>query len=60
MVVRIDVDLLVSYDQEKRGLYYLLIRAINHGIHLTEILSRACNLEDALEFINFKDFLVLK
>jgi DNA polymerase elongation subunit (family B) len=34
LVIRIDVDLLISYDQEKRGIYYLLMRSIQYGIDL--------------------------
>jgi DNA polymerase elongation subunit (family B) len=54
LVIRIDVDLLIAYDQEKRGIYYLLIRAIQYGIDLIDVLSRSGSLEDSLEFINFK------
>jgi DNA polymerase elongation subunit (family B) len=44
LIIRVDVDLLIAYDQEKRGIYYLLMRSIQYGIDLCDVLSRSGSL----------------
>lgn len=38
----------------------MLMRSIQYGIDLIEVLSRSGSLEESLEFINFKDFTIIK
>ncbi len=35
LIIRVDIDLLITYDQEKKGIYYLMCRGISHGIDVT-------------------------
>lgn len=46
VVFRLDVDLFVSWDMEKRGLRYLLQRGIANEINMAACLSRVNDLED--------------
>ena len=57
LVFKFDPDCLISYDQEKKGFYYMVNRAAANGLNYCEILSR-CQLElDYLyEVVVFADF----
>lgn len=40
LVFKFDPDLLISYDQEKKGIYYLVNRGAAHSLNYCELLSR--------------------
>ncbi len=61
MVFKFDPDCLISYDQEKKGLYYLVNRASSHGMNYCEMLSRSqLELDYLYEVVVFTDFELLK
>jgi hypothetical protein len=57
LVFKFDPDLLISYDQEIKGVYYLVNRAAVHGINYCEMLSRSMSeldyIYDVVIFTNF-------
>lgn len=44
-IFRLDPDLLVTYDQEKRGIRYLSQRGYSYGINFQSLISRVCDLD---------------
>jgi hypothetical protein len=60
IVFRVDVDIFVSWDMEKKGLRYLLQRGIMNDINMSECLSRSNDLEHLFEHINFIDYKSIK
>jgi hypothetical protein len=60
IVFRVDVDLFMSWDMEKKGIRYLLQRGILNGMNIATCLSRVSDLEDIFEHINFTSFTSLK
>lgn len=44
IVFRIDPDLLISYDQQKKGIRYMTQRGFNWGMNLQQLLSRTADL----------------
>jgi translation elongation factor EF-Ts len=53
IVFRVDVDIFMSWDMEKKGIRYLVQRGIENGINISACLSRTNDLEDLFEHINF-------
>jgi DNA polymerase elongation subunit (family B) len=45
LVFRVDPDILMTWDMERRGIRYLAERGIAHGINIANCLSRACDME---------------
>lgn len=61
LVFKFDPDCLISYDQEKKGLYYLVNRAAYNGINYCEMLSRCLDDLDYLyDVVVFTDFELVK
>lgn len=60
IIARIDPDFLVSFDLEKRGIRYLCQRGFAHGVDFASMVSRACELDDLFQFLNFREFQVVK
>lgn len=61
LVFKFDPDCLVSYDQEKKGLYYLVNRAAANGLNYCEMLGRAhLELDYIYDVVVFADFELLK
>lgn len=46
VICRLDPDLLVTYDQEKRGIRYLTQRGFAYGINFQSLISRSCELDE--------------
>ena len=61
LVFKIDPDLLVSYDHEKKGIYYLVMRAYAHKLNYCNLLGRALeDLDDLFDIVTFKDFKMVR
>lgn len=60
IVFRVDVDIFMSWDMEKKGVRYLLERGIVNNINVASCLSRTNDLEDLFEHINFIEYESLK
>lgn len=56
IVFRVDVDIFMSWDMEKKGVRYLLERGIANNINVASCLSRTNDLEDLFEHINFIEY----
>ena len=59
-VFRIDPDIFMSWDMEKKGIRYLLQRGVINGINMAACLSRVSDLQDLFQYINFTNFTCLK
>jgi hypothetical protein len=44
IVFRVDIDIFMSWDMEKKGVRYLLQRGIENGINMSACLSRTNDL----------------
>jgi DNA polymerase elongation subunit (family B) len=42
VIIRVDPDLMVAFDQERKGIRYLAERGIRYGINLSRLISRCC------------------
>jgi DNA polymerase elongation subunit (family B) len=61
LVFKFDPDLLISYDHEAKGIYYLVNRAVIQGINYCEMLSRSLiELDYIYDAVVFTDFEIIK
>jgi len=60
IVFRVDVDIFISWDMEKKGVRYLMQRGAANGINIVSCLSRTNDFEDVFEHINLIDFKTIK
>lgn len=48
IISRVDPDILVTFDQEKRGIRYLTQRGFAHGLNFAALISRSCDMDELM------------